>query len=275
MAFIGSQMAGQFNYMTKWQVLPQIAAFHLHCSMHFSITDILSMHRDGFAPVVPFNAATESVAPLDLSKNNTELDELTYSDTTAFSAYINQKLQLANARYLMGGYGELREMYKRSRLFGFDTPDAEKVAQTAEPRRLHLGVDIWGEAGTVISAPLGGMIHSMAYNNNFGDYGATIILLHQIDTMAFYTLYGHLSLKDIAANRQGQFITRGQPFAHFGPPAENGQWPPHLHFQIITDIGLWEGDYPGVCKYSERDYYLDNCPDADLMLNMRRFLPEQ
>jgi hypothetical protein len=43
--------------------------------------------------------------------------------------------------------------------------------------------------------PLGGMVHSFAYNDQFGDYGATIVLLHQLDGMPFYTLYGHLSLK--------------------------------------------------------------------------------
>ncbi len=240
--------------------------------MHLNLIDLLTAQREDFAPVVPFDAATERVAPLDLSKNNQELDELTYSDTAAFSAYINQKLAAANARYLLGGYGELREMYKRSRLFGFHAAEPEPMATAAEPRRLHLGVDVWGEAGTKISAPLGGMVHSLANNDNFGDYGATVILQHQLDTFAFYTLYGHLSLRDVTTLREGQFITRGQHFAHFGKPAENGQWPPHLHFQIIIDIGLWEGDYPGVCKFSERDYYLNNCPDADQILNMNRFL---
>jgi peptidoglycan LD-endopeptidase LytH len=241
--------------------------------MQMTVTDVLSVHRDDFYPVVPFDAATDRVLPLDLSKANTDLDELTYSDTATFTAYIQQKLQAGNARYLLGGYAELREMYKRSRLFGFGTETVANVAQTAEPRRLHLGIDVWGAVGTPVSAPLGGMVHSLAYNNQFGDYGATVILQHQLDTISFQTLYGHVSLRDIATLREGQFITRGYPFAHFGGPAENGQWPPHLHFQIIVDMGLWEGDYPGVCKYSEKEHYLQNCPDADLVLNMNRYLP--
>jgi hypothetical protein len=28
------------------------------------------------------------------------------------------------------------------------------------------------------------------------------------------------------------------------------------------------GDYPGVCKYSEREKYLTNCPNPDLVLGM-------
>jgi murein DD-endopeptidase MepM/ murein hydrolase activator NlpD len=111
----------------------------------------------------------------------------------------------------------------------------------------------------------------VAFNNHFGDYGATIILQHNIDTTSFHTLYGHVSLTDLQQLRIGQFITRGQCLAHIGAPHENGNWPPHLHFQIIEDMQLKEGDYPGVCKVSEKAYYLKNCPDADLVLQLMQY----
>jgi len=57
-------------------------------------------------------------------------------------------------------------------------------------------------------------------------------------------------------------------FAHFGEPAENGQWPPHLHFQLILDMESKKGDYPGVCSLPQRQKYLDNCPDPDALLNL-------
>ena len=56
-----------------------------------------------------------------------------------------------------------------------------------------------------------------------------------------------------------------------GIPAENGHWPSHLHFQIIEDIGDWKGDYPGVCKESEQDKYLMNCPDPDIILDLMKY----
>ena len=118
------------------------------------------------------------------------------------------------------------------------------------------------------------MVHSYAYNKNFGDYGATLILLHQLDTVTFYTLYGHLSLDDIAKVTEFQYIIRGHVIGHFGKPEENGNWPPHLHFQIIKDIRTNKGDYPGVCKLSEADKYLTNCPDPDLILNMMQYTEE-
>lgn len=167
------------------------------------------------------------------------------------------------ADFLLGGYDEIRSMYQRSELF-----DGEQ-----EPRRLHLGTDIWGPAGTAVFAFMGGMVHSTGYNDRLGDYGATMILLHQLEGIPFYTLYGHISLKDISQVAAGQYISRGQVIAHFGIPEENGHWPPHLHFQVINDIGLREGDYPGVCRLSERMQWLENCPDPDLILQLNQFLP--
>jgi murein DD-endopeptidase MepM/ murein hydrolase activator NlpD len=88
--------------------------------------------------------------------------------------------------------------------------------------------------------------------------------------VSFYTLYGHLSLNDIKNLQEGQRIEKGEVFAEFGLPMENGHWPPHLHFQIIIDLENYKGDYPGVCKYSEREKYLANCPDPDLILQMMK-----
>lgn len=198
---------------------------------------------------------------MDFTERNRDLTSEVLEDTTRFTAYIDQQLQAANCRFGIGGYAEHRTIYSRSRAF-----DAERPGE--EPRRLHLGIDIWGPVGTPVYAFLGGMVHSYAFNDQFGDYGATLVLLHQLDGMPFYTLYGHIGLKDIQALTSGQYITFGQRFAHFGPPQENGHWPIHLHFQVILDMELREGDYPGVCRYSEREKYLANCPDPDLILQL-------
>src|SRR4030095_6401506 len=116
------------------------------------------------------------------------------------------------------------------------------------------------------------MIHSFAFNNHYGDYGATMILLHQLDGLSFYTLCGHITLKDIERLVAGQYVNHGQIIAHFGEKEENGHWPPHLHFQVIQDLELNEGDYPGVCKYSEKAKYLANCPDPDSILQLNKYL---
>ena len=238
--------------------------------MNFEIEKVLLKHQADFHPVVRFDPLSGKIAALDLSKNNKEISPETYKTTESLASYINYKQKQAGATYLVGGYKEPREMYRRSVLF--DQNLQAKTAVAEEPRSIHLGIDIWGPAGTPVYAPLGGMVHSFANNDNHGDYGATIILQHQLDTVNFYTLYGHLAIRDIAEMDIGKFITRGQQFAHFGPPAENGNWPPHLHFQVITDMLHFEGDYPGVCKPSEAMKFFSLCPDPDYILKMNKYL---
>jgi len=225
------------------------------------LENALVKNRLNFHPVVDFDPEKEKLFPFDLTSANTELGRLDISDTNIFSEYVSRKLKDSGSKYGIGGYDENRTVYRRSKLF-----DGE------EERSVHLGVDIWGPAGTKVYAALGGMVHSFAYNDGFGDYGATIILLHQLDTVSFHTLYGHLSLKDISGLSEGAYITRGEVLGHFGEPHENGNWPPHLHFQIIKEVRIKNGDYPGVCTSSEREAYLKNCPNADLILDMMKYI---
>lgn len=212
-------------------------------------------------PVVPFRKNYDRLLRLDFTDANKELTAGIVEDTIRFSDYISSKLLKANARYGIGGYNEHRTVYSRSQVF-------DSAVAGEEPRRLHLGIDIWGEVGTPVSAPIDGIIHSFAFNDQFGDYGATIILLHEIGGIKFHSLYGHLSLADLQGLTKGKKIAAGEVFAHFGPPVENGHWPPHLHLQLIVDMEGKMGDYPGVCKFSEREKYLANCPDPDLLLGM-------
>lgn len=219
-----------------------------------------------FAPVVPFDQGTDKLLLLDFTGENKDLTEEILKDTTSFSAYINDLLANAGARYGIGGYNEHRTVYSRSKVFDAPVPGEE-------PRRLHLGTDIWGKPYTAVIAPVDGIVHSYAFNNQFGDYGATIILSHQVNGYTFYTLYGHLSLNSLKNLYEGQNIRKGQVFAEFGIPYENGHWPPHLHFQIILDMRNQKGDYPGVCKYSEKESWLKNSPDPDTVLQLNKYVP--
>ncbi len=227
------------------------------------IESVLKKHQSTFHSVVPFNAKKDKLLLIDFTKNNTELNEQKLNDTKLFSDYISHQLHKSKCTYAIGGYAEHRTIYSRSKLFN--------QLKESEDRRFHLGIDIWGSAGITVFAPLGGVIHSFAFNDNYGDYGATIVLHHQLDTFNFHTLYGHLSLKDIIKLKEGNYISQGEVLAHFGEPDENGSWPPHLHFQIIIDMHEMKGDYPGVCALHEREKYLKNCPDADLILNMMQY----
>lgn len=211
------------------------------------------------AEVVAFNPAVERISHLDCTSSNKELSEIDLTNTHQFSEYIFSKLKLEKSKYLIGGYDENRTLYKRSRLFD---------GTNELPRTIHLGTDIWGESGTLIYAPLDAVVHSFAFNDHFGDYGATLILRHSIQNFSFHTLYGHISLDDISKLSIGQPILKGEAIGKFGDINENGHWPPHLHFQLIVDMGEKKGDYPGVCSIAERTQFLANCPDPDCILKL-------
>jgi peptidoglycan LD-endopeptidase LytH len=254
------------------------------------IITLLRKHQKDFYPVVPFDEGKDRLLQVDFTENNHELTDDILNDTSKFTTYINNKLAMANAKYGIGGYAEHRTLYRMSELFGSskvsslgeDPPTGQAGLGGIEPRRLHLGIDIWGKPYTKVIAPLEGIVHSYAFNDGFGNYGVTIILAHSLDGVGFYTLYGHLSMSSIKNIYEGDRINAGDVFAEFGIPVENGHWPPHLHFQIIIDIDVpiapdnyrdgRKGDYPGVCKYSEREMYLNNCPDPDLILQMMKYV---
>lgn len=220
------------------------------------LQDFLENPINKIAKVVDFNPLTDTLLPLDFTVNNTELSPEILANTDLFSHWVDEKLAKSKAKYGIGGYNEHRTIYSRSAHFN----------TIEEPRRLHLGTDIWGPAETPIYNFYDATVHSSKFNDNFGDYGATIILEYQLDDLTLFALYGHLSLASLKGLTAGQFIPAGKQFASFGVKEENGFWPPHLHFQLMFDLEGKKGDYPGVCQFSKRDIYLKNCLDPSLIL---------
>lgn len=220
----------------------------------------LTDHPQTISNVVDFDADRDQLFQFDLTKDNPELSPELVNDTSIFSLWVDLKLAEYDCRYGIGGYMELRTIYDDREQFGTDD----------EPRRLHLGIDIWSASGTPVYAPLAGKVHSFQDNNHFGDYGPTIILEHDLDGLTLYSLYGHLSRESLDWLIVGLPIESGQQIAAFGDAEENGNWPPHLHFQLMLDMEGKQGDYYGACKNSEKEKYLQNIPDPALLL---RFPP--
>ncbi|HSD08006.1 peptidoglycan DD-metalloendopeptidase family protein [Flavobacterium sp.] len=198
---------------------------------------------------------------LDLSDSNTELKQLNQSNAIEFEAYIEFYLKKNKATVAYGGYNENRSLYKRSTFFN---------DLNSDERNIHIGIDLWIKAETPVLAALDGKVHSFQDNNNLGDYGPTIILEHQLENHTFYTLYGHLTRESISSLKVGDFFAKGQQLASLGDASVNGDYAPHLHFQIIKNIEDNLGDYPGVCSKNKLAYYLDNCPDPNLLLKITK-----
>ena len=181
----------------------------------------------------------------------------------------------APVRAEWGKYGEDRTIYTTAHFGG------------PEPRTTHLGVDVGAPAGTPVHVPLDGVVHSVGRNAAAGDYGPTVVLRHEVEAVAaaaadggggaparavFYSLYGHLSLSTLVTPDgtprlvPGQRCRRGEVLGWVGDEAVNGGWPPHVHVQLVTDMGEWEGDFSGVCARSDWPAYAVLCPDANLLL---------
>ena len=195
---------------------------------------------------------------INLSDSNTDLKTFDISSSKAWENYISTYLKQHNKKVAYGGYLEKRGIYNRSTYFNNQN--------TATERNIHLGLDLWISAGTPVLAAFYGEIHSFKDNTNFGDYGPTIILKHNIENIRFYTLYGHLNRESLMGLKVGDKVKQGETIAHLGKPEVNGDYAPHLHFQIIKDLQLSFGDYPGVSSLKDLEFYKMNCPDPNLVL---------
>ena len=194
----------------------------------------------------------ENTLRLDFTEANEALGTVNLSDTVEFDRFVFGQLEQAVKKYGIGGYLEKRAIYRRSENF---------LTEAEAYRNIHLGVDIWTLAGAPIFAPYAGKVHSFQDNPGFGNYGPTMILEHDLGGKKLYSLYGHLALKDLEGLEVGKEFRAGDLLCHVGPFPENGDWPPHLHFQLMWDMGDHWGDYPGVAAEKDLEFYKNNCPD--------------
>ena len=200
-------------------------------------------------PVLGKSFLWKDYEKIDLSVENPHLnDKLNQNE---LKEYIDNHLSSCGSVIAYGGYLEKRNLYKHSTHFD----------NHSGVRDIHLGIDLWTNAGQIIYCPLDAEVHSFRYNSALLDYGYTIILKHSLDRLDFYTLYGHLGKSSFLDLHISKKIKRGEAFARIGDEHENGGWVPHLHLQMILEIGDWKGDYPGVCSGKDKADYKNNCPN--------------
>jgi len=206
-------------------------------------------------PTIPI----EQYVKIDLSSFNTELQHFDTTSSREWERYLDNYLKGKQATVAYGGYLEKRNLYQRSKYFSSESSD----------RNIHLGVDLWIDAGTSVHALTDGEVHSFQDNQNFGDYGPTIILKHETDGQIWHSLYGHLSRESLEGLKVGKKVNSGDQIATLGSATVNGDYAPHLHFQLILDMQNKKGDYPGVCSKDDLAFYRKNCPDPKLVLRLK------
>lgn len=208
-------------------------------------------------PLISRSIGGRGPAVFDFTSNNPILRGIDTADPIELGRYLGDVLMWNNARIGIGRYNEERILYS-----------SELFRSGGEKRNIHLGVDIFTDAGTEVLCPLDGAVHSFQNNSARGDFGPTIILEHTIKGKKFYTLYGHLSIESIKGLHEGMNFKKGDVLCRIGDISVNGGWPAHLHFQVISDLKGRRGDFPGVCSPSQRARYLELCPDPNAILKI-------
>ncbi|WP_235297469.1 aminotransferase class III-fold pyridoxal phosphate-dependent enzyme [Portibacter marinus] len=195
---------------------------------------------------------------LDLTVGSTELGhEHYYNDAKEHQRRINHLLAIHQKTFAIGSYDEIRPLYS--------SDDFTEYGNEGQRwRTVHIGLDFFNEAGCEVYAFAHGRVHASKNNEGDKNYGNTVILEHK----GFYTLYGHLSSATLENMQIGQEVTAGQLIGWLGEPHENGNWAPHLHFQIILDMLDYEDDFPGVCFMEEREVWKQISPDPRPFLGL-------
>lgn len=179
-------------------------------------------------------------------------------DVVSLDELIRRRMAEAGTAFAYGRWAEPRELYQ-----------SELFEDGGEARTIHMGIDLFCAAGTPVHAALDGTVEFVANNARELDYGPLVILRHRkVSGEDFFTLYGHLSLDTLQRVARGQEVRAGNVIAAVGEPPDNGNWPPHLHFQLINNLLGLGVDFPGVAPKSEQDYWLALSPSP------ARFFPD-
>ncbi len=225
------------------------------------VVNWLNKNRDIFASILDFDLRAGHVHFLDLSISSPLLD----SDPEKNSAvYLMPRIEAAitesGTQVGIGRYNEARYLNITPTFLTGNNP-------TDEFRTIHLGIDLFAPAGTPVYAPLEGIVHNYTDNNSPGDNGTVIVLAHtQQEKPVFFTLYRHLSRESLDGIKVGQRIKKGELLAAIG--GTEGDRTTHIHFQVITDLLEFETDFPGAARPSQKNVWLNLCPDPNLILGI-------
>ncbi|MEM8861322.1 MAG: peptidoglycan DD-metalloendopeptidase family protein, partial [Chloroflexota bacterium] len=227
-----------------------------------SVVEFLNK-QESFGLIVGEPMTAENTIGLDLSPTSSILHgDFAENSEPKFSARLFGLMANAGATFSIGRWSEPRLIY---------TADFFKTGEGPldERRAVHVAIDIFAEAKWPIHAPLDGTVHWVCYRPDDEDYGHLLILEHQTDDgVPFWTLYGHLGEETLELCKMGQTVKAGDQVGTLGRPDENGNWPPHLHFQLITDLLHFGDEFPGVGLNSQLAVWQSLSPDPSIMLGV-------
>ena len=213
----------------------------------FSVTDLFSSIKKNKLYKIDLSVGSKWIG----GRNEIE-------DLELFQHKIEKLQKKYPDKIITGGYLEPRSIYSSN--------SYEKIGNYGdESRTIHLGLDFWLPPGTKVNSMFDGEIVVAVNDKGHKEYGGLLILKHNIQDLEFYTLYGHNTVESVLKNKVGSKVKKGDVIAEIGNYPENGNWAPHLHFQIILSMLNYKIDYPGVCYFNQMEIWKDLCPDPNLL----------
>jgi len=254
-----------WELLKKWQkISPEFAYFSFReaCGLaahpkEEQFNEWASVHDFQVAHLFP-SFGTNTIEKLDLSVESIWVSHIQDMNNLDFFQFKLDQLQKQHPdKVIAGGYLEARSLYTSNAY--------DKIGNYGrESRTIHLGVDFWLASGTPVHAMLEGEVVVAVHEEGNKAYGGLIILKHKTPDFDFYTLYGHLSQKSIAEKQLGQNLKKGDCIGFLGSAHENGNWAPHLHFQIMLSLLDYKNDFPGVAYFNQIRVWKSICPDPNM-----------
>ena len=258
-------------------------------------TDVKSQ----FYPVVHM----EEYTVLDLSQTAGQSQIINREDQEAFMEErrsrkdmdVDVDMVTRTGTYTIGKYDENRANLYSSELF---QNDDNMIDGYDGARTLHVGVDLGAPVGTEVHTFLDGVVHSVGYNEELGDYGHVVVVEYDLKSLydnshtnantntntnscdtsndadtscscahhKVWALYGHLDASTLKRNEVGKIVKRGEVLGCIGDVHENGGWNiPHVHFQLSIQEPATH-DMPGAVALCDRERALVTYPDPRFVL---------
>lgn len=248
-----------------WDISPDFAHYSFRAACGFEAHPNKALF-DGWAAANNFEfldifptVAQNKIVNLDLSVSSKWLGhQEDFNNLDVFEFKINQLQKEHPNNIIAGGYLEPRPLYTANAY--------DKIGNYGkESRTIHLGTDFWLPSQTPVHALFDGEVIVAVNDAGLKKYGGLVILKHQTDNFEFFTLYGHLSVASATKHKEGDRIKKGDKLAELGPSNENGNWAPHLHFQVMLSLLDYKNDFPGVAYHNQIEVWESICPDPNVL----------
>ncbi len=219
----------------------------------------LDFNNHRFGPVIAADLSHGHAAILDAAYSDRPIDRPSSDSGENLTAWWLAE-QARHAPLIgIGRYGEDRGIY--------DDPNAPRED---DPRKIHIGIDIFVPPGTPILAPYPGVVEDWFVDTERHGFGGLLVLRHATDDgIPFWTVYGHLAPESLEKLKRGQRIAMGETVALLGDRPGNGDWPPHLHVQLMTHMLGWRAaDVMGIVWASQWEFWREICLDPNIILRI-------